>query len=111
MIDSFGVPCSEWSAKFSHGPGARDWLGMRDYYSFVRAVRDGCLKHNTEQPNAELLGAEFGVSQEAHSAPHDREHGNRSTTLQKLSQGSCSILFHHEFSLAFGPGLAYTCKG
>eukprot|EP00435_Cladocopium_sp_Y103_P073049 s100_g42.t1 len=36
-------------------PGARDWLGMRDYYSFVRAVRDGCLKHNTDQPNAEIL--------------------------------------------------------
>lgn len=35
--------------------GGRDWLGMRDYYSFVRAVRDGCLKHNTEQPDAEIL--------------------------------------------------------
>eukprot|EP00438_Fugacium_kawagutii_P011381 Skav218988 [mRNA] locus=scaffold169:91567:99824:+ [translate_table: standard] len=36
-------------------PGARDWLGMRDYYSFVRAVRDGCLKQKVEQPNAESL--------------------------------------------------------
>lgn len=35
--------------------GARDWLGMRDYYSFVRAVRDGCLKQKVEQPNAESL--------------------------------------------------------
>ena len=36
--------------------GDRDWLGMRDYYSFVRAVRDGCLSASVEQPTAEYLG-------------------------------------------------------
>ena len=36
--------------------GDRDWLGMRDYYSFVRAVRDGCLSASVEQPTAECLG-------------------------------------------------------
>ena len=36
--------------------GDRDWLGMRDYYSFVRAVRDGCLSTSVEQPTAEYLG-------------------------------------------------------
>ncbi|CAE7752513.1 RNF213 [Symbiodinium necroappetens] len=35
--------------------GDRDWLGMRDYYSFVRAVRDGCLSASVEQPTAEIL--------------------------------------------------------
>ena len=34
---------------------------MRDYYSFVRAVRDGCLSANVEQPTAECL-AETVVS-------------------------------------------------
>ncbi|CAE7456062.1 RNF213, partial [Symbiodinium sp. CCMP2456] len=35
--------------------GDRDWLGMRDYYSFVRAVRDGCVSASVEQPTAEIL--------------------------------------------------------
>lgn len=31
---------------------------MRDYYGFVRAVRDGCLRAKTEQPTHERLGTD-----------------------------------------------------
>ena len=59
LIFGFHSVCSAFKGRDSQclGQSQEDeiGLGMRDYYSFVRAVRDGCLKHNTEQPDAECL--------------------------------------------------------
>ncbi|CAK9021977.1 unnamed protein product [Durusdinium trenchii] len=55
--------------------GARDWLGMRDYYGFVRAVRDGCLRAKTEQPTHEILS--FAIQ---------RNFGGQPVLLERMMQ-------------------------